>query len=297
MDTEIIPEDEAMEREDGALWFELDGIAFQLRAFADLSWVRGYGRVFWAMDQGSSGNLCFGVDGPYGRLFIKYAGAQTVNYGGKPEDAVHWLRHAADLHSRYFHPCLIPMLTCGEAPGGYAVVFPWIDAPPLRPIPPSDQVRTRVRKLPLIRRLQMMDGVYDLHGLLAAQGLVAVDFTDEHVLIDFEKQQALVCDIDQYREKPVFNTRGRMPGSPRFLSPEEYVMGEELKEDTTVYKLGALAFEIFGDNAQRRREAWTGPEKLFPVAEKATREDRAVRYPTVREFLLAWRKAVSETRL
>lgn len=287
-----------MEWDGGALGFEIDGIGFHLRSFADFSWLRGYGRVFWVMDQSPSGNLCFGVEGPYGRLFIKYAGAETLNYGGRPEDAVIWLRHAADLYGRYFHSCLIPMSTCGPTPnGGFATVFPWQDAPPLRPYPPTDQVRARVRRLPLIKRLQMLDGVYDLHALLAAEGLIAVDFTDEHVLIDFDGQQALVCDIDQYREKPAFNTRGRMPGSPRFLSPEEYIMGEELREDTTVYKLGALAFEIFGDNAQRRRENWVGPEKLFPVAERATREDRARRYPTVREFLLDWRKAVSETRL
>ncbi|NLD83220.1 MAG: hypothetical protein GX637_03565 [Clostridiales bacterium] len=277
--------------------YEIDGIRFSLRAFADLSWIRGYGTVFRVMDQLPSGNLCFGVDGPYGRLFIKYAGAQTVNYGGRPEDAVQWLRHGAGLYTRHFHPSLIPMLTCGPVPGGYVCVFPWQDALPLRPMPPTDRVRSRVRKSPLVQRLQMLDGVFDLHVLLSAAGLVAVDFTDEHVFIDFDAGRALVCDIDQYRSLPAFNTRGRMPGSPRFLAPEEYGMGEELKEDTTVYKLGALAFEFFGDNADRSRESWVGPANLYPAAERATRDKRGERYPTVREFLNDWRRAVSETRL
>ncbi len=277
--------------------FSIDGITFQMRSFADLSWIKSYGTVFRVMDQLPSGNLCFGVDGPYGRLFIKYAGAQTALYGGKPEDAVQWLQYSARLYEKYLHACLIPMLTCGPVPGGFATVFPWQDAAPLRPFPPTDRVRSRVRRMPLIHRLSMLDGVFDLHLALSAGGLVAVDFTDEHVLIDFDARRALVCDIDQYRQMPAFNTRGRMPGSPRFLAPEEYAMGDELKEDTTVYKLGALAFEIFGDNADRSPGAWSGPDKLYPVAARATRENRADRYPTVRLFLQSWRKAVSETRL
>ena len=286
-----------MEQTPEPSYFSIDGITFQMRSFVDLSWIKSYGTVFRVMDQQPSGNLCFGVEGPYGKLFVKFAGAQPVQYGGRPEDAVQWLQYSARLYERYLHASLIPMLTCGPVPGGYATVFPWQDALPLRPSPPSDRVRSRVRKMPLIHRLSMLDGVFDLHLELSAGGLVAADFTDEHVLIDFDAHRALVCDIDQYRQRPAFNTRGRMPGSPRFLAPEEYVMGDELKEDTTVFKLGALAFEFFGDNADRSQSAWIGPEKLYPVAARATRESRAARYPTVREFLLDWRKAVSETRL
>ncbi|MBR1584597.1 MAG: serine/threonine protein kinase [Clostridia bacterium] len=283
--------------ETGFLTFALDGVAFQLRWPADFSWLRGYGTVFRVMDQLPSGNLCFGVDGPYGRLFIKYAGARTVNYSGRPEDAAEWLARSAELYRQFAHACLVPMLTHGPAGEGYATVFPWQDAPPLRPLPPSDRVLTQVRKLPPVHTLQMLDGVFDLHAALSAFGLVAVDFTDEHVLIDFDARRALVCDVDLYKPKPAFNTRGRMPGSPRFLAPEEYVMGDPLGEDTTVYKMGALAFEFYGDNADRGRDTWIGPEKLYAVAAKATQENRKKRYPTMREFLIDWRNAVSATRL
>ena len=281
----------------GAEQFQIDGIPFRLRQWADLSWIGGYGRVFQVMDQLTSGNLCFGVEGPYGRLFIKFAGAETVNCAGTAEDAVRWLQRGAQLYQRCAHPCLIPMLTHGAVNGGYATVFPWRDAPPLRPDPPTDAVRAEVRALPLIRQLAMLDGIFDLHALLAANGLVAVDFTDEHVLIDFSGMQALVCDIDMYKDQPAFNTRGRMPGSPRFLAPEEYEMGNWLGEDTTVYKLGALAFEFFGENYERSAELWLGPRQLYPVAERATRERRQDRYATVKEFLTAWRNTVSGLKL
>lgn len=277
--------------------FQIDGIPFQLRQWADLSWIREYGRVFQVMDQSTSGNLCFGVEGRYGRLFVKFAGAGTVNYAGASEDAVRWLQRSVQLHQRCAHPCLIPMLTHGAVNGGYATVFPWRDAPPLRPDPPTDAVRGDVRALPLVKQLGMLDGVFDLHALLAANGLVAVDFTDENVLIDFSGMQAQVCDIDLYKDKPAFNTRGRMPGSPRFLAPEEYEMGHPLDEDTTVYKLGALAFEFFGENFERSPEKWFGPERLYPVAQRATRENRRERYTTVKEFLAAWRDTVSGLKL
>ena len=279
------------------LSLEMDGVPFRLLQETDLRWLRGYGTVFRVMDMLPSGNLCFGVQGPYGRLFIKYAGARTVRYGGRPQDAVEWLKHSARLYARHTHPRLVPLLAHGPAGDGYATVFPWQDAQPLRPDPPSDQTRLRLRRLPLADRLSMLDGVFDLQALLAGEGLIAVDFTDEHVLIDLEQKRALVCDIDLYKEKPAFNTRGRMPGSPRFLAPEEYVMGDTLGEDTTVYKLGALAFEFFGDNADRSRDAWKGPAALYPVAERATRDSRKQRYAAVREFLTAWRDGVSQTRL
>lgn len=285
-----------MERE-AFVSLQADGIPFRLRAEADLTWLRGYGAVFRVMDQQSSGNLCFGVEGPYGRLFIKYAGARTVNYAGRPEDAVERLKRSAVLYGENFHGCLIPLLAHGPAGEGYATIFPWKDAQPLSAVQSGDGVRNHLRKLPLTDKLGMLDGVFDLHALLAASGIIAVDFSDEHVLIDFDERKAWVCDIDLYRKLPSFNTRGRMPGSPRFLAPEEYVMGAALLQDTTVYKMGALAYEFFGDNFDRGRASWTGPRELYEIAERAVREERKQRYGAVREFLLEWRTAVSQIRL
>ena len=88
------------------LTLSVDGISYQAMEEPDLSWLRAYGQVFWVQDQLFSGNLCFGVEGPYGRLFIKYAGAKTVNYRGKPTDAVKILHNAMPLYNRS-HPALV----------------------------------------------------------------------------------------------------------------------------------------------------------------------------------------------
>ena len=274
----------------------IDGVAYQARQEPDLRWLRPYGAVFSVEDQQFSGNLGFGVDGPYGRLFIKYAGADTVNYRGKPEQAIYQLQSAMPLYDRA-HPALVRLLAHGPAGDGYAAIFAWRDAKPLRPIPYDPAVREQVRRLPLVQSLTMLDRVFDLHAKLAQDGLIAVDFHDGNVLIDFQANEAIVCDIDLYRQKPAFNDRGRMWGSSRFMAPEEYQLNAALDEATTEYNMAALAFEFYGSNDDRTKRAWNAPYPLWEVAKRATSESKADRYPSMRAFLDAWREAVGRCRL
>ena len=276
--------------------FFIDGLPYRAWNEPDLSWLASYGRVFQVMDQQIAGLLCFGVEGRYGRLLIKYAGARTVSGRIKPSEAMYALEDAMGLYA-YDHPALLRPLAHGPAGGGYAAIFPWRDAPPLRRVPPDGAVRNRARHLPLRRSLTMLDGIFDLHALLAAEGLIASDFHDAHLLVDFEQDQLLLWHMDGYLRKPAVNDRGRLPGSSRFMAPEEYALNAPLDEATTVYNLGALAFEFFGDNEDRSKAAWSGPEGLFEVASRATQESRARRYPSMRAFLSAWRQAVGQSWL
>ena len=276
--------------------YDVDGMAYHARREPDLRWLSAYGRVFSVWDQQSSGNLCFGVEGKFGKLFVKYAGADTVNYRGRPSDTVAALRAAMPLYEENDHPALTRLLAHGPAGEGYAAVFAWRDAPALRPAPGDESVRALVRRLPPARSLKMLDMVFDLHAYLAAEGIVAVDFWDGNVLIDFVRDEAIVCDIDLYRRKPAVNDRGRMWGSGRFMAPEEYQRGAALDECTTVYNMGALAFEFFGDNEDRSEKSWIGPPPLYAVARRATRESKADRFPSMRAYLDAWREAVGHCR-
>ena len=281
---------------DQSLIFSIDGVEFSAREEPDLSWLSSYGKVFYVFDQQTSGNLCFGVEGPYGRLFIKYAGAKPVRYSGRTEDAVKRLIDAMAVY-RHAHPAMIPLLGHGPTREGYAAIFPWLDLPALHTYPPSDRILTQVRRLPWHEALKMLDMIYDLHLHLAENGYIAVDFRDNHLFIDFIRSKALLCDLDLYRKKPAVNDRGRMPGSSRFMAPEEYIPDAPLDESTTVFSMGALAFEFFGDNTDRRKQDWIGPPALFEVAKKATQEKREKRYPSLRSFLTAWREGVALTPL
>lgn len=268
-----------------------DGIPYQVWQEPNLRWLQAYGTVFWIYDQGLDGTLCFGVNGPYGKLFIRYAGAQTVNYRGSPSDAVARLYQSAALYNRT-HPALIRLLAHGPAGDGYAEIFPWTD---LRPL--SEVSQKQVRRLPLIHCLAMLDSIYDLHASLALDGIIASNFHDGHVMIDFGTNTAFVSNIDEYRKKPAVNDKGRMLGDSMFMAPEEYVLNAALDETTMLYNMGALAFAFFGKNSDRTKKTWVGPLPLLKVAQRATQEAKSSRYPSMRSFLNAWRDAVGQCRV
>lgn len=278
-----------------------DGIAFELLEEQDFSWLSAYGRVFRVFDRQDSGNLCFGVEGKYGRLFVKYAGARTVNSNYTPRDAIAALRAAAPLYDALAHPVLIKLLAHGPVGDGYAAVFEWFTGESLHAHWQFDEIpkytdprspNVRLLRLPLTTQLRLIDRVFDFFVCMAQKGYVAVDFYDGSLMVDFDALDIRICDIDYFRPAPLVNDRGRMPGSSRFLSPEEYELGASLDEITNVYALGALAFEWFGKNPSRLREDWRAPMPLFEVAQKATSAERSQRYPSLAAFLEAWRGAM-----
>lgn len=279
-----------MDQESNKVNCSIDGIDFQLRMPEDFAWLKKYGTVFQVLDQQTSGNLCFGVEGIYGKLFVKYAGAHTVNYAGHPVDAALTLQKAMPLYQEK-HPALVELLAHGPVANGYAAVYGWQEGMALRG-PDGERNMEKLRRMPLETVLAMLDGVFDLHVKLAEKGYIAVDFYDGNLLVDFIAGKMWVCDVDLYRKKPAVNDRGRMFGSSRFMSPEEFELHAPLTESTTVFNLGALAFEVFGDNMDRRKSAWYGPPVLFDVAARATQDKPALRYPTVWAFLTDWREAV-----
>jgi serine/threonine-protein kinase len=77
---------------------ELDGLPVRLRVPHDLSFTAHWGSVFAVLDQQDSGNLCLGIEGPAGRVFVKYAGAPTVRYDGAVGTAVANLRRSAEVY-------------------------------------------------------------------------------------------------------------------------------------------------------------------------------------------------------
>ena len=275
---------------------QIDGIPYEAWEEPDLRWLKAYGTVFRVWDRQPSGNLGFGVSGPYGRLFIKYAGARTVNYHGETAEAVYALQEALPLYERD-HPALVKLLTRGPAGDGYAAIFEWRDALPLNGRFKRYSVREHAQRLPLISSLTMLDSIFDLHAVLARDGIVASNFHDGHVLVDFGKNEAVVCDISQYRRKPAFNDKGLLRGSPQFMAPEETELNAGLDETTTLYNMGALAFAFFGSNDDRSIKKWIGPKPLFQVASRATKEKKSDRYPSMRAFQDAWREAVGRCRL
>ncbi|MGH3588417.1 MAG: hypothetical protein ACRDQ0_19095, partial [Pseudonocardia sp.] len=110
---------------------EVDGLPVRLREPHDLSFTARWGTVFAVLDDQDSGNLCLGVDGPGGRVFVKYAGAPTARYDGDVEVAVARLRRAAEVYRDLVHPTLVTLREALDVGAGHALVFDWTDATPV----------------------------------------------------------------------------------------------------------------------------------------------------------------------
>lgn len=268
----------------------LDGLPVHLKKTCDLSFLGVWGKVFCVMDKQDSGNLCLGIERNNRRYFIKYAGATTINYRGEPEHAVLRLRMAAKKYRDLAHPALLPLLETIAPDDGFALVFPWTDAICMGKQYPH---RERFLALPLPDKLTIYRQIMSFHLHTLDSGYVPVDFYDGSVLFDEHARQGYICDIDDYQRQPCHNMVGRMPGSTRFMAPEEYQQGAAIDQRTTVYNMGAFAFELFAPNRPRNISHWPDPMKTaWHVAFRATQNQREARYQTLHEMWMAWQNAI-----
>jgi serine/threonine-protein kinase len=255
----------------------------------NFSFLRRFGKVFRIFDQQDSGNICFGLSDRNRRVFVKYAGAMPVRFAGDPKDAVERLRKCAVIYRELAHPYLIRLIEAEEVGGGYAAVFEWTDAICMGKQYPT---RSDFLKLPVKTRLGIFRNVLAFHIHVLEKGYVPVDFYDGSILYDLETNQALVCDIDNYEKRPYVNPVGRMFGSTRFMSPEEYILGAPIDERTAVYTMGAMAFALFTGEGGRALTSWElGPDS-FSVAQKAVNERREERYPSLNSMSQAWEGSI-----
>ena len=83
---------------------------------------------------------------------------------------------------------------------------------------------------------------------------------------------------------------GRLWGSSRFMSPEEFTLGAEIDEITNVYAMGATAFALF-TNSDRSSEKWPFDTKSYDVVKRAVSDDRSQRQQSIQQLLEEWRAA------
>ncbi|HDR7472468.1 TPA: serine/threonine protein kinase, partial [Bacillus toyonensis] len=86
---------------------------------------------------------------------------------------------------------------------------------------------------------------------------------------------------------------GRLWGSSRFMSPEEFELNAIIDEKTNVFNMGAVAFALLGGEKDRSFIKWGASKELYEVASRAVNENRAERYTSVKEFYEAWLKVSS----
>lgn len=279
--------------------FNLDKISFQLKENRSFKWLTDLGEVFTVFDEQDSGNLCFGIEKDGQKKFVKFAGAKTMEYEGEPEDAVIRLKNSVSAYEDLKHKHVIKLVDHFEVDHGYAMIFDWFDGeclhshwsfPPPHKYTHPDSPFYRYKQLPIEHRLESFKNILDFHVYVEKKGYVAVDFYDGSILYDFKNNVTKICDIDFYQKKPFFNNMGRMWGSERFMSPEEFEYGAVMDERTNVFNMGSIAFGLFGGELNHSFEKWDSSQEQYDVVIKAVQKDRGHRYASVEEFYNTWLK-------
>jgi serine/threonine-protein kinase len=266
-----------------------DDVPYKLKAPFDFSFLRKYGKVFKVFDDQDSGNICFGMTDGESRYFIKFAGAPTERACVRTEDAVANLKRTVPIYKDLAHPNLIKLVDAEEIGGGFAMVFEWADAECMHPMYPRS--RKKFMQMTLETRFQVFEDILAYHAHVAKQGYVAIDFYDGSIMYDFGEGKTIICDIDFYAKAPYINSMGRLWGSSRFMSPEEFQFGAVIDEITNVYAMGATAFALFGDERDRCIEKWKLSKELFNVAKRAVSDQREKRQQSIKQLMEEWRAA------
>ncbi|OYU68980.1 MAG: hypothetical protein CFE28_02625 [Alphaproteobacteria bacterium PA2] len=169
------------------------------------------------------------------------------------------------------HPTLVPLIQTIHGDQGPVLVFPWVDAAPLRQ-------SQRMRSTPLEDVLHASKDVIDVHRAIEAAGFVSIDLYDGNLLYN---DRIHLIDVDEYRPSPFILDAPRTLGSTRFMAPEEFLRGARLDSRTMVFQLGrtlAVLLDPPAGNSLDRCPA------LGPIIGRATAHDPEARYQTVAEL-------------
>lgn len=251
-------------------------------------YLRSVGDVFSAFHRQDSGCHSIGVALGDERWFVKFSVAHR---------AISSLKRAIALHREVIHPVVIPLRHVLRVPSGLALVYPWVDGGVLYGAPVAGRAQrldpegahARFRSLETDEILSALDAIFDAHLMIAAGGFVAVDLYDGCVIYDFHAGRVWLCDLDEYRRGPFVLGQDRLPGSRRFMAPEEFRRGASIDQRTTVFNLGRSAQVLLDEGDLQDR--FRGTSRQAAVADRATRSDPAARYGSVAESVAAWRAA------
>jgi serine/threonine-protein kinase len=226
-----------------------------------------------------SGCLWYGVESDGALWFVKTA---------IEESAVDSLSRAASLHAAVTHPHIVaPVEIIREGGKVRTLVFPWIDGTVLNhaTIDGSDRSGLeRFRQIPVAEVEAALSAILDAHLGIVDAGFVAVDLYDGCFLYDFDRSNMWLIDLDEYRPGPFTLEEERLPGSERYMAPEEWVRGATIDERTTVYALGRTLHHLLDSE-----QGWRGRGSQRKVVDRATEMDPGERYQDVDSLVAAWR--------
>lgn len=283
----------------------IDGINFKLREYQDFSWLNNYGTVFSVIDETGSGCISFGIKKDNKKYFFKIAGAKTVNAEISEEESIKLLKEAAVKYKDIKHENLIKLVDAFEYKEFYVVIYEYAEGECLFDHWNFDKYEKnkeitplmKFKSLPVEKRLKVAEKLFSFFESFIHAGYVAVDFYDSSIIYDFENDNVTFCDIDLFRKMPTVNDLGKdYFGTKRLKAPEENELGATIDEQTSLFTLGAIIFDMFSDisNTEERYkngcfipntfEEFELNNDIYNVLLKATAYDKNERYKTIKEF-------------
>ncbi|MBR5904378.1 MAG: serine/threonine protein kinase [Alphaproteobacteria bacterium] len=291
----------------------IDEVEFKLKEYQDFSWLNNYGTVFSVIDETGSGCISFGIKKNDKKYFFKIAGAKTVNAEISEEESIKLLKEAAVKYKDIKHENLIKLVDAFEYKEFYVVIYEYAEGECLFDHWNFDRYEKtkeitpmmKFKLLPVEKRLKVADKLFSFFESFIDAGYVAVDFYDSSIIYDFENDEVTFCDIDLFRKMPTVNDLGKdYFGTKRLKAPEENELGAVIDEQTSLFTLGAIIFDMFSNisNTQERyNKGYFIPNKLaefelngnvYNVLLKATAYNRKDRYKTIKEFKDDFRKNI-----
>lgn len=169
------------------------------------------------------------------------------------------------------------------------LVYPWRNGRVLHQATVRGSDRSGLsdfRSLPLRDVQAAVDSVINAHVEVAARGYVSVDLYDGCVLYDFDERRAWLIDLDEYRPGPFVLGADRLPGSRRYMAPEELARGSTIDERTMVFTLGRMIHELCDS-----MNGWRGTPEQRSVVKVATAVRSIDRYTSVAALAAAWARS------
>jgi hypothetical protein len=232
---------------------------------------------FVVFDERDSGCVSYGIERDGVRVFEKVATTEAARRS---------LRRAIAFHAVVKHPAIVAPSAVIDAGHEVRLVYPWVDGEVLNhaTVRGSDRAALeRFHARPADEVVVAVDVVIDAHVTVAAAGFVSVDLYDGCFLYDFEAHSMRLVDLDEYRPAPFVLDGDRLPGSRRYMAPEEWQRGATIDEQTMVFHLGRTIHELLADAATDAQQA---------VAREAVRERPEARFQSVAALQRAWRAAL-----
>jgi eukaryotic-like serine/threonine-protein kinase len=214
-------------------------------------------------------------------------------------DQLERFRREARTVARLNHPHVVTVIDAGEDDGTPYIVFEYVE---------GETLKERIRRLGRLSVPEAVAYAIEIGRALSAahaQRLVHRDVKPQNVLVDLEGR-AKVTDFGIARslEMAGLTAPGRVLGTTDYVSPEQ-ALGHEVTEQSDVYSLGVLLYEMLAGEVPFKADTEVGvamkhvqqplpdvqrrrPEisaTLASVIERATAKDTDQRYETVDEMV------------